>query len=80
MSTIEIKEPEYICPVCAERFGRFKALHGHMMMTHREEYARRGYTLAAYGIAKDPFENIYREVQKAAEAAETAGAPERETR
>lgn len=78
--TIEIREPEYICPVCGRVFKRYKALHGHMTIAHREEFSENGFSLAAYGITQDPFERIYREIKKAEQAVETAGTPERETR
>lgn len=80
MKVIEIREPEYICPICGKAYQKYKGLHGHMLLAHREEYAANGYSLGAYGITLDPIERIYREVKKAGRIVETAGTPERETR
>lgn len=77
---IEIKEPEYICPICAKKFTRYKALHGHMTFSHRAEYAARGYSLNNYGITLNPYERIVREINKAGTVVETAAGPETETR
>lgn len=61
---IEIREPEYICPVCGRTYDRYKALFGHMMKTHRAEFEEHGRTLSAYGIHFDPYERIVREIRR----------------
>lgn len=78
--TFEIEEPEYICPVCRKSFKRYKALHGHMLIVHPEEFRANGNSLAAYGITFDPYERIVREIKKAGHVVETTAVAKEETR
>lgn len=59
-----LKRPEYICPICGRKTEKYKALRGHMMFEHREEFANNGNTLASYGITLDPMERIFREIDR----------------
>lgn len=77
---IDLKDPEYTCPICGRVYSKYKGLHGHMLLAHREEYAANGYSLTAYGIMLDPMERLYRQIAKAGRVIETTAGAEIETR
>lgn len=62
IDVMQVRRPEYTCPICGRKFDKYKALFGHMMMTHRAEFEEKGRTLSAWGITYDPREKIIRNI------------------